>query len=123
MLTCPALNELNINYYDVNEVCNIFSLTNLVKQTTCLTPTAKHPSLIDIILTNRPRSFKNSVAIETGLSDHHKIIVTVLKCHFVCIQPKTIQYKDYHHFSLDAFIADLIQRNLNSLSASTLDPQ
>ena len=50
-----------------------------LKQTTCLTPTAKHLSSIDIILTNRPRSFKNSVAIETGPSDHHKLIVTVLK--------------------------------------------
>ena len=63
------------------------------------TPTATHPSLIDIILTNRPRSFKNSVAIETGLSDHHKMVLTVLKCHFVRLQPTTIQYKDYKYFS------------------------
>ena len=117
-----SLNELNVNFYDVNEFCDIFSLTNLIKQTTCLTPTAKHPSLIDIILTNRPRSFKNSVAIETGLSDHHKMVVTVLKCHFVRIQPKTIHYRDYHQFSPDAFIADLIQRNVNSLPVFTLNP-
>ena len=114
-----SLNELNVNYYSVNEFCDIFTL---IKQTTCLTPTAKHPSLIDIILTNRPKSFKNSVAIETGLSDHHKMVVTVLKYHFVRIQPKTIQYRDYHQFSPDAFIADLIQRNLNSLPVSILDP-
>ena len=117
-----SLNELNVNFYDVNEFCDIFSLTNLIKRTTCLTPTAKHPSLIDIILTNRPRSFKNSVAIETGPSDHHKMVVTVLKCHFVRIQPKTIHYRDYHQFSPDAFIADLILRNVNSLPVSTLDP-
>ena len=90
-----SLNELNVNYYDANEFCDIFSLTNLIKQTTCSAP-AKHPSLIDVILTNRLRSFKNSVAIDTGLSDHHKMVVTVLKCHFVRIQPKTIQYRDYH---------------------------
>ena len=117
-----SLNELNVNFYDVNEFCDIFSLTNLIKQTTCLTPTAKYPSLMDIILTNRPRSFKNSVAIETGLSGHHKMVVTVLKCHFVRIQPKTIHYRDYHQFSPDAFIADLIQRNVNPLPVSTLDP-
>ena len=117
-----SLNELNVNFYDLNEFCDIFSLTNLIKQTTCLTPTIKHPSLIDIKLTNRPRSFKNSVAIETGLSDHHKMVVTVLKCHFVRIQPKTIHYRDYHQFSPDAFIAALIQRNVNFLPVSTLDP-
>ena len=117
-----SLNELNVNYHDANEFCDIFCLTNLIiKQTTCLTPMAKHPSLIDILLTNRPRSFKN-IVIETGLSDHHKMVVTVLKCHFVRIQPKTIQYRDYHQFSPDAFIADFIQRNLSSLPVSTLDP-
>ena len=111
-----SLNELNVNFYDVNEFCDIFSLTNLIKQTSCLTPTAKHPSLIDIIL----RLFKNSVAIETGLSDHHKMVVTVLKCHFVRIQPKTIHYRDYHQFSPDAFIADLIKRMPNSVILSRL---
>ena len=121
-LPARTLNKNRLNFYDVNEFCDIFSLTNLIKQTTRLTPTAKHPSLIDIILTNRPRSFKNSVAIETGLSDHHKMVVTVLKCDFVHIQPKTIHYRDYHQFSPDAFIADLIQRNVNSLPVSTLDP-
>ena len=45
-----SLNELKVNYYDVNEFCDIFSFTNLVKQTTCLTPTAKHPSLIELYL-------------------------------------------------------------------------
>ena len=117
-----SLNELNVNFYDVNEFCDIFSLTNLIKQTTCLTLTAKHPSLIDVTLTNRPRSFKNSVAIETDLSNHHKMVVTVLKCHFVRIQTKTIHYRDYHQLSPDAFIADLILRNVKSLPVSTLDP-
>ena len=50
------------------------------------------------------------------------MVVTVLKCHFVRIRPKTIQYRDYRQFSPDALIADLIQRNLNSLPVSTLDP-
>ena len=48
------LNESDVNYYDVKEFCDIFSLAQiLLKQTTCLAPTAKHPSLIDIILTNK----------------------------------------------------------------------
>ena len=40
-----SLNELNVNYYDVNEFCDIFSLTNLIKLTTCLTSRVKHESL------------------------------------------------------------------------------
>ena len=34
---------------------------------------AENPYYIDLMLTNSPNSFKNSCAIETGLSDFHKI--------------------------------------------------
>ena len=78
----------------MQELSDFFNFTNLIKQTTCFTPTATHPSLIDIILTNRLRSFQSSVAIETGLNDHHKMVLTVLKCHFVRLQPTTIHYRD-----------------------------
>ena len=61
---------------DVCEFCDIFSLTNLIKQPTCHTPTVTHPSLIDVVLANRPRPFQNSVAVGTGLSDHHKVVIT-----------------------------------------------
>ena len=36
-------------------------------------------SCIDLILTNCPRSFQNSCVVETGLSDFHKIVTTVMK--------------------------------------------
>ena len=45
------------------------------------------------------RSFQNSYAIETGLSDFHKMIVTILKIYFQKKEPKIIQYRDYKHFS------------------------
>ena len=79
------------NYGHVQELSDVFNFTNLIKLTTCFTPTTTYPCLIDIIQTNQPRSFQSSVAIETGLSDHHKMILTVLKCHFVRLQPTTIQ--------------------------------
>ena len=60
-------NNTHTNYDHVQELSDVFNLTNLIKQTTCFTPTATRLSLIDIILTNRPRSFQSSVAIETGL--------------------------------------------------------
>ena len=37
------------------------------------------PSCIDLILTNCPCSFQNSCVIETGLSDSHKMVVTVME--------------------------------------------
>ena len=84
--------------------------------------TATHPSLIDIMLTNRPRSFQSSVAIETGLSDHHKMVLTVLKCHFVHLQPTTIDYRDYKYFDPEAFINDIKDANLDTIVSLSDDP-
>ena len=40
------------------------------------------PSCIDLILTSSPRSFRDTCTVETGLSDFHKLVVTVLKLYF-----------------------------------------
>ena len=37
---------------------------------------------IDLFLTNKVNSFQNSIALSTGFSDFHKLIVTVLKTSF-----------------------------------------
>ena len=58
-------------------------------------------------LTNRKRSFKNSCCVETGLSDHHAIILTSLKAHFTRLKPINIQYRDYSRFNIDSFMPDL----------------
>ena len=60
--------------------CEIYNLQNLIKETTCFKSVQKLSS-IDVILTNENKSFENSFLIETGLSDHHKMIITVLKTH------------------------------------------
>ena len=58
------------------EFCDVYNLKNLIDEATCY-KNPNNPSSIDVILTNRKRSFHNSTAIETGLSDHHKMIITV----------------------------------------------
>ena len=55
------------------------------------------------MLTNSNRSFQNSCTIETGLSDFHKMIVTVLKIYFQKREAKVINYRDYRNFSNEEF--------------------
>ena len=50
------------------------------------------------MLTSSYRSFQNSCAIETGLSDFHKMIVTVMKAYFQKQKSKVITYRDYKNF-------------------------
>ena len=44
---------------------------------------------------------------ETGLSDFHKLVVTVLKSTFPKSPPKIITYRSYKNFSNDLFRGDL----------------
>ena len=50
---------------------NEHDLINLIKNDTCF---KGEGSCIDLILTNRKFSFKNSTSFETGLSDHNHLI-------------------------------------------------
>ena len=64
---------------------------------------SSNPSCIDLILANRKKSFQSSHAIETGLSDFHKMVVTVMKTYFKKQSPKVIYYRNYKNFSNVSF--------------------
>ena len=84
-----------------------YNLKNLIQEPTCY-KNPNNPSSIDVFLTNRKNSFHDSSTIETGLSDHHKMIITVLKHYVKKKQPKTINYRCYKHFNESVFRNELI---------------
>ena len=71
---------------DVSDVLSIFlyqhDLENPVKDKTCF-KNANNPSTIDLFLTNSSLAFENTTATFTGLSDCHKLVLTVLKTTFL----------------------------------------
>ena len=63
-------------------VVDLNILKRLIKVPTC-DKNPDNPSCIDLILTSKPRKFKNSCVTETLQSDFHKMTVTALKkCYF-----------------------------------------
>ena len=58
------------------------------------------------IITNRPKSFQDSMVIETGLSDFHKMCITVMKMYCSKQKPTIIHYRKFKNFN-DSFIKDL----------------
>ena len=94
---------------DMANFCETYNLTNLINEPTCY-KNAENPSSIDLILTNRKKCFQNSVALETGLSDHHKMTVTILKTYFKKSEPVVISYRAYKHFNENAFRKDLLEQ-------------
>ena len=79
---------------------------NLVKQKTCF-KNPNNPSCIDLFITNRTSSFQNTVALGSGLSDFHKMILTVFKTTFQKIQPREIVYRNFKHFNFNNFKNDI----------------
>ena len=61
--------------------CDTFGLKRLIKDATCY-KNPENSGSIDLILTNNPLSFQYSCVIETGLSDFHRMVVTVMETSF-----------------------------------------
>ena len=81
----------------MKDFSNIHSSNNLIKEPTCYkNPT--NPKCIDLMLTNTHRSFQNSRVIETGLSDFHRVTITVLRSFLENAEPIVILYRDYKNF-------------------------
>ena len=78
--------------------CGYYSLKSLIKKPKCF-KNPDNPTCIDLILTNRQKGFQNSTIIGTGLSDFHKLTVTVLKSYFKKLNPKELICCDFKNFS------------------------
>ena len=74
--------NVSVEEANIKNFCERFSLKNLIKDLTCF-KNPGNPSCIDLFFTNKAIRFQRSYVIETGLSDFHKMTLTVLKCNFV----------------------------------------
>ena len=56
---------------------------------------SKYSSFIDLLLTNFKSTFMKRNVFPTGISDHHKMISTIMKLPFTKESPKAKHYRDY----------------------------
>ena len=81
-------------------------LCNLAKEKTCF-KNMQNPSCIDLLITNNVYTFQQTTAICIGLSDCHKLVLTVSKTAVPRSQPKEITYRDYKQFDPSKFKKEL----------------
>ena len=90
----------------------------MVKEPTCFKNFVK-PSCIDLFLTNCTRSFQDTQVVETGLSDFHKMIITVLKVFFPKQKHETVFYRNYKKFEKshfrDKIENELLKHDINNI--------
>ena len=64
-------------------------------------------SCIDLFLTNSPRSFYQTETFFTGLSDFHKLVLSIFKTNFTKSKAKEIIYRDFKKFNEQCINNDL----------------
>ena len=71
------LGDFNVadDEHQVKSFCENYGLKSLIRQPTCY-KNPSNPVCIDLNLTNVPRSFQSTCAVETGLSDFHLMTLT-----------------------------------------------
>ena len=102
------LGDFNINLLSTKHVfidcLEVNGLKNIVKEPTC---TKGKPSLIDLIVTNKPKRFVNTVSVDTEMSDFHNLVCTSTKFHVKQRKSTTFNYRSYTIFNVDSFTNDL----------------
>ena len=84
----PENNDM-INF--MNNQC----LSNLIKGSTCFK--SANGSTINLFLTTNKYLFQKSNSFETGISNHHHLITTVLKTTYERFPPKLLTCRSYKH--------------------------
>ena len=83
-----------------------YDAKNIVSEKPCF-KSKDNPSCIDLFNTNSPNSFQNTSTITAGVSDFHKMVITVSKATFTKSKPKVIIYRDFKLFNEEKFKTDL----------------
>ena len=95
--------NLSVDNSHLKAFMQTYEFSRLIKKPICYQSIT--PSSIDLILTNRKNLFKLSNTFETGLSDHHKLVCTVLKSggfkgapiEKICRSYKTFDVSDFRN--------------------------
>ena len=103
----------NSNKDKLENLCDLFNLTNPVHSETCFMKNSK--SIIDLILTNKPLHFQKTHVVETGLSDYHKMISTFFKACSSKLKTKVIFYRSYKKFNESDILCSLKKANFDFL--------
>ena len=78
----------------LNDICDIFNLSQLVKGPTCFKKGC-NPSPVDVIITNKKNMCFKTTNSPTGVSDCHNIISTVVKGNLPAQKRREVTYRSH----------------------------
>ena len=103
----------------MHDFCNVYNLESLSNTPACFT-NPENSSCIDLLLTNSKNNFDELLVLESGLSDFHKLVVSLLKSYFKKEAPKVIIYRDYTYFDNEEF-SNGLENEISKIRSLTLN--
>ena len=106
------IGDMNIDMKNVDrsnaivDFCLTYSLTNIVKDTTCY-KSVENESMIDLILVSKPKRFNETIVYDTGLSDFHKMLCVTSKAFAPTKISRKIHYGSFKKFEEYKFIKEV----------------
>ena len=104
------IGDMNVNFMNKNNVLidtlNSFDLKQMIKEPTCY-KSLQNPTLLDIILTNKPKSITKTVNITLGISDFHNYIAAAIKMPRPDEERRMITYRSLKNFNEKTYQNDL----------------
>ena len=105
---CLFFGDMNLNMTIQNglsDVCDIYGLINLVSGPTCFK--AENPTLVDVLLTNKPKCFSGTFNTDLGSSDFHNCIGTASKMFTPHKTKRKVTYRKMKNFDEESFQSDI----------------
>ena len=99
----------------LSEFLTKYDSKSLAKDKICF-KNPENPRCIDIFITDSIGSFQKTTVVASGLSDFHKMVVTVCKASFQKSKPQEILYRNYKRFDIRTF-KNVLRLKLQSIKS------
>ena len=104
--------NMSFSHKNMTDLCDMFESNHLIKDPTYFK--GSNHSYIDNFYANKNTMFSNLSTIETGISDHHSLICTLLRSAFCKRPSKFIYCRSYSNYNKEQFENVLKQRLVSS---------
>ena len=105
-----VIGDLNVNFLlnsnQLTDICDTYDLRQTVKGPTCF-KSVENPSLLDVLLTNCPKSLTKPINLSLGISDFHNYVSAATRINCPSNEPKIIYYRSFKNFDNDTYLEDL----------------
>ena len=103
--------DMTPNNPKLSDLIDDLELCTLISEPTCFK--SINPTCIDNFLTDKKTRFMKTPTFKTGVSDHHKLIGTMLRSTFAKGKPKKMFYRCYKNFDNKRFEEELQKQSLS----------